>query len=385
MEQQLQQAQKMEAVGNLTGGLAHDFNNLLMIIIGNLDLLLEDVGHLPDAAEKVEIVLQASLRGADLTRQMLAFSRRQLLHPKRININDLIGKTIQLLKRTLGANISVELRTAGDPALVLVDAAQMEAAVVNIAINARDAMPGGGTLTITSAVEHVDAEHAVQQSGATPGNYVCIEVSDNGNGMPDDVLTHIFEPFFTTKEPGKGTGLGLSMVYGFIKQSGGHIIATSELGKGTTFKLYLPLAGAIEAQSSVEFVAPPLVPLAAGEVILAVDDDPNVRATTVSHLRNFGYRVLEADNARTALDRLDSDPTIALLFTDIVMPGGMNGQELARLARSRRPDLKVLFTSGFPDTGQTDGGAADMDGMLLSKPYRKQDLARAVLEALHQQ
>ncbi len=247
IEEQLQQAQKMEVVGQLTGGMAHDFNNLLMVIIGNLDLLQDDVVGNPAAARKVETILQASLRGADLTRQMLAFSRRQALQPSRIDVNDLISNTARMLERTLGTEITVDLRIGADPCPVSVDAAQLEAALVNIAINARDAMPDGGTLTIEAGHAHVDADHAPRHPGLAAGDCVTIAIHDTGAGMSPEVLARIFEPFFTTKAPGQGTGLGLSMVYGFIRQSGGHISASSEVGGGTTFTLYLPRAAADES------------------------------------------------------------------------------------------------------------------------------------------
>ena len=383
IEQHLQQAQKMETVGNLTGGMAHDFNNLLLIIIGNLDLLQEEIADRPAAAELADSILQASLRGAELTRQMLAFSRRQPLQPKCINVDELIVRTTQLLTRTLGENIRIEQRTDTETWKVLVDEAQLESALINIAVNARDAMPEGGTLTIATANLHVDADYAALHPGLAPGDYTTIELRDTGAGMPAAVLGHIFEPFYTTKAPGKGTGLGLSMVYGFIKQSGGLVSVDSECGKGTTFKLYLPRAKAAESPAILDRVPRELVSMtSAGEVILAVDDNPDVRASAVKNLLALGYRVLEADSAETALQRLDGEVKVDLLFTDIIMPGGANGTELARTARVRRPDLKVLFTSGFPGTELTDGPQVDVDGRLLAKPYRKQDLAKAVRQAL---
>jgi PAS domain S-box-containing protein len=382
-EQQLRQAQKMEAVGNLTGGLAHDFNNLLLIIIGNLDLLKEEIADNPSALEKVETTLQAGLRGADLTRQMLAFSRRQPLHPKRTDVNQLISNTTRLLTRTLGEDITVQLRIAARPWPVLVDDAQFEATLVNIAINARDAMPGGGTLIIETRNVHLDTAYAMHHPDVTAGDYVLIEISDTGTGMPPEVLDRVFEPFFTTKAPGQGTGLGLSMVYGFMKQSGGHVSAYSEIGKGTTFRLYLPRARVADAESEkLEGTIQGHGPLASGEVILAVDDNAEVRATVVKHLRGLGYRVLEAENGQAALDALDSSIKIDLLFTDMVMPGGINGKELASKARIKRPNLKVLFTSGFPGTLLSNGTELDVGNALLSKPYRKHDLAKAIRETL---
>ena len=329
IEQQLRQAQKMEAVGNLTGGIAHDFNNLLTIIIGNLDMLQQDVAGNRNAEEKIETILEASERGAELTSQMLAFSRRQPLKPKPIGLNALILGTMRLLNRTLGEDITVDVKLAPDLGLVLVDAQQLETALLNIAINARDAMPGGGTLTVGTRIMELDADYAMLHPGVPPGTYAAIEMTDSGAGMPPEVVARIFEPFFTTKPVGKGTGLGLSMVYGFMQQSGGHIsFAYSEVGLGTTFKLYLPLEPrAAQLPSSARSAlapatAPVQVEVANGEVILAVDDNAGVRAMVTMQLKELGYRVLEADNAHAALKIIDGPAPIDLLFTDVVMPGG---------------------------------------------------------------
>jgi PAS domain S-box-containing protein len=380
VEQQLQQSQKMEAVGNLTGGLAHDFNNLLTVMIGNLDLLQSELAGHRTAEQKVATILQAAERGADLTHQLLAFSRRQHLSPRHIDVNDLISNTSRLLARTLGENISFDLRLVDDPWPVIADAGQLEAALVNIAINARDAMPDGGVLTIASKKSRLDADFVALHPGATAGDHVEIELRDTGDGMAPDVLAHIFEPFFTTKPPGKGTGLGLSMVYGFIQQSGGYIRAESKLGEGTTFKLYLPRATAAGTKSAAH-EEHATAPAAAGKVILVVDDNPAVRATVLLQLKALGYAVYEADNAQSALSLLDEMEQIDLLFTDIVMPGPMNGRDLAAKARARRPDLKVLYTSGFP--GALAGDRVDDRDELLNKPYRRRDLANAIHRVLH--
>jgi CheY-like chemotaxis protein len=372
----------MEAVGSLTGGVAHDFNNLLTIMIGNLDLLQMDLAGNGPAEHKVETILQAALRGSDLTRQMLAFSRRQPLQPKRVDANELIGNTTRLLTRTLGEHVIVDLRTASDLWPILVDGSQLEAALVNIAINARDAMPEGGTLIIETRNMQLDADYAAHHLEVTPGDYIAIEITDTGTGIPPDVLARVFEPFFTTKEPGKGTGLGLSMVFGFIKQSGGHLNVYSEVGQGTTFKLYLPRAAG--EPGTVQESAPQAPqPAVLGEVVLVVDDNPDVRATVVGQLRSFGYRILEADSATAALETIDSGAHIDLMFTDVVMPGPMNGKELGKMARIRRPNLKVMFTSGFPGTFLNKDTDLDVGGVLLSKPYRKDDLAKAVRDLLH--
>ncbi|HEY6256839.1 MAG TPA: PAS-domain containing protein [Xanthobacteraceae bacterium] len=383
VEAQLRQAQKMEAVGNLTGGVAHDFNNLLTVIIGNLDLLQEDIAGSRAAEQKVETILQAAERGAELTRLMLAFSRRQPLQSKPVDVNELIRNTTRLLGRTLGEEISIKLKASRDVRPALVDESQLETALLNIAINARDAMPDGGTLTITTANAELDADYTALHPGVTAGPYVRIEIADTGTGMPADVVERIFEPFFTTKTVGKGTGLGLSMVYGFMKQSGGHIMVYSEVGHGTAFKLFLPLARQAEAQAQSPPLAPDL-PARHGRnaVILAVDDNPDVRATVVVQLQDLGYQVREADSAHSALAILNGSERVDLLFTDVVMPGGLNGKELATKARTKRPELKVLFTSGFPGTSTGPGTNIDEGDVLLSKPYRKHDLAKAVEEVL---
>jgi PAS domain S-box-containing protein len=382
VEEQLRQAQKMEAVGNLTGGVAHDFNNLLTLIIGNLDLLQLDVAGNQEAEQKIATILEASERGTDMTRLMLAFSRRQPLQSKSVDVNKLILSTTRLLNRTLGEDIAIALRPGADVEPALVDESQLETALLNIAINARDAMPEGGTLTIATRNAELDADYVAHHPGVAPGAYVQIEIADTGVGMPPAVVARVFEPFFTTKAAGKGTGLGLSMVYGFMKQSSGHVCVYSEVGQGTVFKLFLPFAQRADsrAQPSVR-VAEQTARHSGDAVILAVDDNPDVRATVVMQLQGLGYRVREADSAHAALEILDGADRIDLLFTDMIMPG-LNGKELATKARSRRPDLKVLFTSGFP--GQSTGPETSFDDgdVLLSKPYRKRDLAKAVEEVL---
>ncbi|HWF96328.1 MAG TPA: PAS-domain containing protein [Xanthobacteraceae bacterium] len=379
VEEQLRQAQKMEAVGNMTGGVAHDFNNLLTVIIGNLDLLLEDVAGNDAAEQKIETILQASERGADLTRLMLAFSRRQPLQSKPVDVNQLIRNTARLLNRTLGEDISIEVQPGTDVQRALVDESQLETALLNISINARDAMPEGGALTITTSNAELDADYAAHHPGVVPGTYVQIEIADTGVGMPPDVLERIFEPFFTTKAAEKGTGLGLSMVYGFMKQSSGHISVYSEVGEGTVFKLFLPLAQPEDSHAEPTSRLSESTARHSGDaVILAVDDNPDVRATVVVQLKGLGYRVREADSAHSALEILDSMDRIDLLFTDVVMPGGLSGKELATKACAKRSGLKVLFTSGFPGTATGPGTKFDEGDVLLSKPYRKRDLAEAV-------
>jgi PAS domain S-box-containing protein len=382
VEDQLHQAQKMEAIGNLTGGVAHDFNNLLTVIMCNLDLLQEDVAGNAAAEEKINVILEAAERGADLTRHMLAFSRRQPLQAKEVDVNALIATTLRLLNRTLGENISIAVHPTADLPVALVDPSQLETALMNIAINARDAMPDGGTLAISTGVADLDEAYVAQHPGVTPGAYVSIAVADSGIGMPPETLERIFEPFFTTKAAGQGTGLGLSMVYGFIKQSGGHISTYSEVGHGTVFKLFLPLAKSAASKPGTQSRASRAVRSSGNEVILAVEDNPDIRATVVRQLRDLGYRVHEADSAESALQILDSAAPIDLLFTDMIMPGGLNGKELATRARAKRADLRVLFTSGFLGTAARHGPQLEPGDVLLSKPYHKHDLAKAVEETL---
>ncbi len=383
VEDQLRQAQKMEAIGNLTGGVAHDFNNLLTVMMCNLDLLQEEVAGNASAEEKIGVILEAAERGADLTRHMLAFSRRQPLQAKEVDVNALIATTLRLLSRTLGENISIAVHPAADLPVALVDRSQLETALMNIAINARDAMPDGGTLTIDTGVVDLDEAYAAHHAGVTPGAYVSIAMTDSGIGMAPELLERIFEPFFTTKAVGQGTGLGLSMVYGFIKQSGGHINVYSEVGRGTVFKLFLPLAKPAAPRPGLQPAAPRAMRSSPGNgVILAVEDNAEIRATVVRQLRDLGYRVHEADSADSALQILDSVASIDLLFTDMIMPGGLNGKELATKARAKRADLRVLFTSGFPGTAASHGPQLEPGDVLLSKPYHKHDLAKAIEEAL---
>lgn len=373
---QLYQAQKMEAVGQLTGGLAHDFNNILGVAIGNLDLLAEELEQQPDTLELVEAAQASLLKGADLTRQLLAFARRQPLQPERVQIEDLLAASIRLLRRTLGEQVEVSFRVEGSVWPVTVDVAQLEAAITNLAINARDAMPEGGRLGIVLGNAGLDADYAATMPDVQAGDYVLIEMHDTGHGMPPEVVSRVFEPFFTTKPPGKGTGLGLSMVYGFIKQSGGHIRIYSEVGHGTTVKLYLPRAA---AAADTQAPAPEAEAVPGGsETILVVEDNADVRRVVVRQLRSLGYTPLEAQDAREALTVLRGDAAIDLLFSDVVMPHGMSGFDLGREAGHLRPGLKVLFTSGFPSA--TFATAPELAGgiQLLSKPYRKLDLARAV-------
>jgi len=324
--------------------------------------------------------LEAALRGADLTRRLLAFARRQPLQPRRADVNALIAEITKLLARTLGEDIEIELDRAPDLWSVVVDPVQLEAAITNLANNARDAMPNGGRLIIATRNGHIDAEHAALSLDVAPGDYVIIEVTDTGTGMTPEIQGRIFDPFFTTKEPGKGTGLGLSMVFGFIRQSGGHIGVYSEVGSGTTLRLHLPRGhhdGVEPGEHRVAATNP-----GGNETILVVEDNAKLLAVVVKQLNELGYRVLAADHARAAMAILDGVEPVDLMLTDIVMPGGTNGIDLAHAAAERRPLLKVLLTSGFPEARLSGPSILQRGRRLLSKPYRKDELARLVREIL---
>ncbi len=376
-EHRFVQAQKMEAVGSLTGGLAHDFNNLLGIIIANLDFL-QPLLKEQEAADFVGEALGAALRGAELTQRLLAFARKQPLKPENVALNELIAGLAKLLQRTLGEQIEIGLHLAPDIWRVIVDPFQLEAAITNLATNARDAMPKGGRITIATENRHLDADYASQHAEVEPGDYAMIELSDTGNGVPPELVGRIFEPFFTTKERGKGTGLGLSMVFGFIKQSGGHINVYSEVNKGTTFRLYLPRG--VWRENAPRDVTPEQAFRRGTETVLIVDDNDKMRQVVFKQLHQLGYRVIEAENAVAALAVLDREK-IDVLFSDIIMPGGMDGFDLAREAVARQTTLKILLSSGFPE-GFGDAKRVLPEYRLLSKPYRRADLARAMRELL---
>ncbi|MBI3517699.1 MAG: PAS domain S-box protein [Proteobacteria bacterium] len=379
-EEQLRHAQKMEAVGQLTGGLAHDFNNLLLVVMGNLGLLRDMLGGNRDADELVREAHDAARRGADLTKSLLAFARRQPLQPRRSDVNALVTEITTLLRRTLGERVEIALDLAPTAWPAVVDPIQLEAALANLATNARDAMPKGGRLSVVTANRQLDADYASQHPEVAPGDYVMLQVSDTGTGMPPDVLARVFEPFFTTKERGEGTGLGLAMVFGFMKQSGGHINVYSEVGVGTTFRLYLPRdRGAVEAAQSVGAA---LVPLGRGERVLVVEDNDALRRLVVRQLGQLGYRSEQAENSAAALTLLEERGQVDLLFTDVVMAGKVDGFDLARIVAERWPQIRILMTSGFPGT-DAHGHADPLPNVrLLGKPYQKEDLARAMREAL---
>ena len=384
-EEQLRQAQKMEAVGQLTGGIAHDFNNLLTIISGNLETLQRRMPNREDSSLQryISSALQGASRAALLTHQLLAFSRRQALDPKSVSVNSLITRTSELLRRTLPEDISIETVLAGGVWNAFVDANQLENCLLNLAVNARDAMPNGGKLTIEAANVYLDEEYAASAE-VSSGQYVGIFISDTGIGMTVETATRAFDPFFTTKEVGRGTGLGLSQVYGFVKQSGGHVKIYSEIGVGTTLKLYLPRLISNEADDQPRPTAV-TVPRGNGETILVVEDEPNVRSFAIELTRELGYRVLEAHDATTALRLIDGHSEIALLFTDVGLPGGMNGRQLAEEAERRRPNLKVVFTSGYARNAIVHHGRLDPGVQLITKPYTFAGLAAKFRQVLNVQ
>jgi PAS domain S-box-containing protein len=372
LERELRQSQKIEAIGNLSGGIAHDFNNLLGVVIGNLDLLSLGAGRSEDDKALLADALAAALRGSELTQLLLAFGRRQPLRSKREDVNELLRSTTDLLQRTLGANIEIVHDFAADLRPAEVDPAQLEVAITNLATNARDAMPDGGKLTFRTANVTLDETGAARHPDMRVGAYVVIAVCDTGTGMSPETLARIFDPFFTTKEVGKGSGLGLSMVFGFTKQSGGHIDVASEPGKGTSFRLYLPSAPADELAGSKR---------TGSATILVVEDNDGLRRVVVRQLAQLGYEVVEARDAASALEILRAG-SIDLLFTDMVMPGAMDGSDLARAAATLAPGVKVLFTSGFPAAAASGGVWPGGGATLLGKPYRREELASAVRAAL---
>ncbi len=381
VEDQLRQAHKMEAIGQLTGGIAHDFNNMLGVITGSLDLMQRRIKKGDYGIDRfMEAALQAADRAATLTDRLLAFARQQPLAPEPIEANRMIASMSNLLRSTLGEHIRIETVSAAGLWTTTADAHQLENAILNIAINARDAMPDGGKLTIETANTYLDDAYCRQHAEVEPGQFVMIAVSDTGIGMPPEVALRAFDPFFTTKPTGKGTGLGLSQVYGFVKQSRGHIKIYSEIGAGTTVKVYLPrLLGTL-----VDVRPAPSEPAqaGAGEAVLVVEDDPMMRRLTSDALRELGYKVTHCDNAADALTTLDRAPDIKLLFTDVVMPE-INGRKLADEALRRRPDLKVLFTTGYTPNAVVHGGVLDPGVNLLTKPFTLEQLAaklRGVLE-----
>jgi PAS domain S-box-containing protein len=381
-EEQLVQAQKMDTIGQLSGGIAHDFNNLLTVIIGNADLMLENVQDQPEMKQLCDTILAAGERGAELTRRLLAFSRRQTLQPVATDCGKLIESMQMMLRRTLSEDI--EIRISADPKLLkaYADPAQLESAILNLALNARDAMPRGGHLTITAGNASLDEHYQAEHVEVMPGDYVMIAVTDDGEGMPQEIRARVFEPFFSTKGVGKGSGLGLSMVYGFVRQSNGHVSIYSEPGLGTTVRMYLPAAAEAPGAAALPRTAVDLAALRGKETVLVTEDDPFVRNHAVTSLRKFGYNVLTATDGREALAILAQGTPVDILFSDVVMPGGINGCDLAGQAKKHRPALKVLLTSGYPMETLAARQGGNLPAAILNKPYRKIELAQRLRDVL---
>jgi signal transduction histidine kinase len=379
IEEAFRQAQKMEAVGQLTGGIAHDFNNLLAGIVGSLDLMQTRIaqGRTETVERYARAAMSSAQRAAALTHRLLAFSRRQPLDPKPVNANQLVASMEDLLRRTIGPLHALEIVTAGGLWTTLCDPNQLESAILNLAINARDAMPNGGKLTIETCNAHLDNAYVAAQRDVTPGQYVCICVTDSGTGMPPDVIARAFEPFFTTKPLGQGTGLGLSMVYGFAKQSEGHLRIYSEVGQGTTIKIYLPRHRGTAAEEESRECTAEVPRSEAGETVLVVEDEPVIRDLIVEVLQDLGYRALEAPDGPSGLKVLHSRERVDLLVTDVGLPG-INGRQLADQARVTRPGLKVLFITGYAENATLANGFLDPGMEMITKPFAIEALATRI-------
>ncbi|MGO8955458.1 MAG: CHASE3 domain-containing protein [Rhodomicrobium sp.] len=391
-EAALRQSHKMEAVGQLTGGLAHDFNNLLTIILGNLDTMRRRLANMGaeasgPLARPLDAALEGVKRAAKLTHRLLAFSRQQALEAVPLDLNKLVAGISELLVRTAGSPVTIETVLAGGLWLTLADANQVENALINLVVNAKDAMPEGGKITIETANGYLDETYAAGFNEVSPGQYSVLSVTDTGTGIDPSILERVFDPFFTTKQPGNGTGLGLSMIHGFVKQSGGHIRIYSEVGHGTTVKIYLPRltqeAAVAAVPKAIDLALQPLARARVSETVLVVEDSEGVLDFACAALEDLGYRVLIAKDGPEAMRILECEPTIDLLFTDVVMPKGMSGRQLAFFALQMRPSLPVLFTTGYSRNAIVHQGRLDSDVHLLSKPYTQRELAqkiRAVLD-----
>ncbi|MCD7041555.1 MULTISPECIES: ATP-binding protein [Pseudomonas fluorescens group] len=381
-EEALRQSQKMEAVGQLTGGIAHDFNNMLTGIIGSLELLRRRVsrGKLDDLDSLIDLGVTSANRAAGLTHRLLAFSRRQSLDSKPVGINQLVFSMGELLQRSINESITLDMRLNDQLWTAEADPNQLESALLNLVINARDAMPGGGKLTVETANRHLDNVFTAAYGTLKPGDYVELSVSDNGCGIPESVMGRVFDPFFTTKPIGQGTGLGLSMIYGFARQSHGHVTIHSEVGKGTTVSLFLPrFVGEMATHVAVN---PTLLPFAnAGETVLIVEDDPAVRVLVSAVLKELGYAFVEAGDADTALPIIESEQRIDLMISDVGLPG-MNGRQLAEIGRQIRPELKVLFITGYAEHAAVRGGFLDPGMQLITKPFTFDLLTAKVREMI---
>lgn len=373
-EMRLRQVQKMEALGQLTGGMAHDFNNMLAIVVGNLEMGMRQTGRTDEALREVmSRALSAANRGADLTKRLLAFSRMQPLRPKSIDVNDCVRSMLMILQRTLGEDITIDTTLAPGLWRVFIDRPQLESALLNLAVNSRDAMKNGGRLTLETSNTYLDQNFADTHAEVTPGQYVLVTVTDTGTGMAPEVTRRAFDPFFTTKEPGQGTGLGLSQVHGFIKQSRGHVQIYSEMGVGTTVKMYLPRTSA--QQDAEAFAESMVFALNTSKKVLVVEDDEEVRRFVVACITELGYSAIPADGAEAAQRKLATYPDISLLLTDVIMPG-KNGKQLVDSVRPFYPKLRVLYMTGYPRDAITHNGILDDSVRVITKPFSMQELAR---------
>jgi len=377
----LQHAQKMDALGKMTGGIAHDFNNLLTVVLMNLDVLKDDPATMQRFGRRIELMSAASQKGSTLVKQLLAYARKQPLEPEVVDLRELMPSLLDLVRRTIGEDIETECRSCEGTCTTIVDPAQFESSVLNLALNARDAMPDGGTLRLELSRTTIDARSADTSPDIGPGEYVLLTVVDSGCGMTPEVMARAFDPFFTTKADGRGTGLGLSMVYGFVKQTGGHIAIASIPGSGTAFKLYFPLCHA-----DTEETGPPVpeIPPKGTGTVLIVEDDDRLRTTAASALRDLGYDSLQAANSQSALTLLESDTPVDVLFTDMILSGPVNGEKLAAAARVLRPGIKVLYTSGYIEKAERQRDSVDPAVGLLNKPYQIGDLAFKLRDLLAQ-
>jgi nitrogen-specific signal transduction histidine kinase/FixJ family two-component response regulator len=381
-ETAMRESQKMQAIGQLTGGIAHDFNNLLTVIMGNLELARSRLDPGDKLVVHIERSLWAAQRGGTLTGQLLAFARKQPLAPAAIDLSATLPEFVPLLRRTLGEHIDVRFIDAAGLWPAMADPAQLESAVLNLALNARDAMPGGGRLTIELANKVLDEAYARSHAEVTAGDYVMVAVSDTGHGMTPSIVARVFEPFFTTKEDGRGTGLGLAMVFGFVKQSGGHVKVYSEPNEGTSVKIYLPRAIGVAGQGTQRSYAPVELPRGSATV-LVVEDEAGVREIAVAILRSLGYRVLEAPDGEAGLRTFGANAaSVDLLLTDVVLPGKVRGRELAERITAMRPEVKVLYMSGYTENSIVHHGRLDDGVQLLGKPFKREQLARKVAECL---
>ena len=376
-EERLRQAQKMEAVGQLTGGVAHDFNNLLAVILGNTELLSMQSDE-PNL--RLEAITRAATRGSELTQRLLAYSRQQPLRPQTIDLVELTDGMADMLARTLGETIEIKTRTPPGLWSASADPGQVENALLNLAINSRDAMPQGGKLTIECMNVTLDQAYVTENPEALAGDLVVLAVSDTGTGMSAEIQARVFEPFFMTKEVGQGSGLGLSMVYGFTKQSGGHVSIYSEEGRGTTVKLYLPRSELAVEDTSPEVEA--AIPIGAGETVLVIEDDEDVRVLAADTLKGLGYCVIAVAAAAPARDVLASDTPVNLILSDVILPGGTSGPEFAEEIRATHPSLEIIFMSGYPAEAAKRNGFLGSNRVLLNKPFQRRQLAEAVHEIL---